>query len=44
MIYQLGERRVRAEGEYFVAESATVIGNVLLQANASVWDAGVRDS
>ena len=37
MIYQLGERRVRAEGEYFVAESATVIGNVLLQANASVW-------
>ena len=37
MIYQLGERRVRAEGEHFVAESATVIGNVLLQANASVW-------
>jgi len=37
MIYQLGERRVRAEGEYFVAESATVIGNVLLHANASVW-------
>ena len=31
MIYQLGERQVRAEGEYFVAESAMVIGDVLLQ-------------
>jgi carbonic anhydrase/acetyltransferase-like protein (isoleucine patch superfamily) len=37
MIYQLGERRVRAEGEYFIAESAMVIGNVLLKVNASVW-------
>ena len=31
MIYQLGERQVRAEGEYFIAESAMVIGAVLLQ-------------
>ena len=37
MIYRLGDRQVRAEGEYFVAESATVVGNVLLRANASVW-------
>ena len=37
MLYQLGERQVRAEGEYFVADSAAVIGNVLLRANASVW-------
>ena len=37
MIYQLGERRVRAEGEYYVADSAMVIGAVLLKANASVW-------
>ena len=37
MIYQLGERRVRAEGEYFVAETAMVIGAVLLKINASVW-------
>ena len=37
MIYQLGERRVRAEGEYFVADSAAVIGNVFLGTNASVW-------
>ena len=31
MIYQLGEQRVRAEGEYFIADSAIVIGNVLLR-------------
>jgi len=37
MIYQLGERQVRAEGDYFVADSATVIGNVLLRTDASVW-------
>ena len=37
MIYELGERQVRAEGEYFVAESAEVIGAVLLKNNASVW-------
>ncbi len=37
MIYQLEERRVRAEGDYWVAESATVLGSVLLQHNASVW-------
>jgi len=37
MIYQLGERQVRAEGDYFVAESAMVIGAVLLRNNASVW-------
>jgi carbonic anhydrase/acetyltransferase-like protein (isoleucine patch superfamily) len=37
MTYQLGERRVSAEGEHFVADSAVVIGNVLLRANASVW-------
>ncbi len=37
MIYRLGERAVRAEGDYFVAESAIVIGAVLLKSNASVW-------
>jgi carbonic anhydrase/acetyltransferase-like protein (isoleucine patch superfamily) len=37
MIYRLGERSVRAEGEYFIAESAIVIGAVLLKSNASVW-------
>jgi carbonic anhydrase/acetyltransferase-like protein (isoleucine patch superfamily) len=37
MIYQLDEWQVRTEGEHFVANSAVVIGNVLLRANASVW-------
>jgi carbonic anhydrase/acetyltransferase-like protein (isoleucine patch superfamily) len=37
MIYRLGERHVRAEGEFFIAESATVIGAVLLKHNASIW-------
>jgi len=37
MIYELEDRRVRAEGEYWIAESASVIGNVLLRNNASVW-------
>jgi len=37
MIYQLEERRVRAEGDYWVADSATVLGSVLLKHNTSVW-------
>lgn len=37
MIYQLEDRRVAAEGDYFVADSASVIGSVLLKENASVW-------
>ncbi len=37
MIYSLGESRVRAEGDYYVADSATVLGNVLLKAGSSVW-------
>lgn len=37
MIYSLADRRVRAEGDYWVAESASVIGQVLLRHNASVW-------
>ena len=37
MIYQLGDHRVETEGEYWVADSATVIGRVLLKNNASVW-------
>jgi carbonic anhydrase/acetyltransferase-like protein (isoleucine patch superfamily) len=37
VIYQLDERRVRAEGDYFVADSAAVIGSVLLKHNASIW-------
>ena len=37
MIYQLGDRRVVAEGDYFVADSADVMGSVLLKNNASIW-------
>jgi len=37
VLYQLDDRRVRAEGAYFVAETAQVIGSVLLRRNASVW-------
>lgn len=37
MIYQIGDHRVHAEGDYFIAESAVVIGHVLLKQNASVW-------
>ncbi|MBV1905225.1 MAG: gamma carbonic anhydrase family protein [Pseudomonadales bacterium] len=37
MLFSLGDLRVKAEGDYYVADSATVLGNVLLKANASVW-------
>lgn len=37
MLLQLDDRRVRAEGDYWVADSAMVIGSVLLRNNASVW-------
>ena len=37
MIYELGKRRVRIEGEVFVADSADVIGSVVLRDKSSVW-------
>lgn len=38
MIYSLGDKRVKLEGEgHFVAPTAAVIGDVTLQANSSVW-------
>ena len=37
MLFKLGEQAVRAEGEYWVADNAVVVGNVLLKRNASVW-------
>jgi carbonic anhydrase/acetyltransferase-like protein (isoleucine patch superfamily) len=37
MIYSLGERRLETRGEHFIAENATVIGSVILEANASIW-------
>lgn len=37
MIYQLGERKPKVEGEYFIADNASVIGSVILENNASIW-------
>lgn len=37
MRYSLGERRVETRGEYFIADTAVVIGSVVLEANASIW-------
>ena len=37
MLYELGGVAVKAEGDYWVADSATVVGNVLLKQDASVW-------
>ncbi len=41
MLYQLDDRRVVAEGDYFVAPSAAVIGRVRLKSNVSVWFSAV---
>lgn len=42
MLYDLGEHRVRTEGdEYFVAPSASVIGRVSLGRDVSVWFSAV---
>ena len=38
MIYKLGEFEVEIVGEdFFVADSATVLGKVKLENNASIW-------
>jgi len=37
MIYSLGDTKVITRGDYWVADSATVIGSVILENNASVW-------
>ena len=37
MIYSLGERRVEALGDYYVAPNAIVVGSVVLGHNASIW-------
>ena len=37
VLYQLGDLKVRAEGDYWVADNAVVLGNVLLRQDASVW-------
>ena len=37
MKYSLGDKRVVAKGEYWIADNAIVIGNVVLENNANIW-------
>lgn len=37
MIYAIGERRVEVKGDFWVADSAQVMGSVVLGNNVSVW-------
>jgi len=37
MKYSLGDRKVVCKGDYWIAPNATVIGNVVLENNASIW-------
>ena len=37
MIYQLGDRKPVIEGAHFIADSASLIGSVVLKNNASIW-------
>lgn len=37
MIYSLGDRRVQLPTRYYVADTAAVIGSVILHDDASVW-------
>lgn len=37
MRYSLGDRRIETRGDFFIADSADVIGSVILENNASVW-------
>ncbi len=37
MLYQLDDKQVQLPEKYFIAESAAVIGNVVLGKDASVW-------
>jgi len=37
MIYELGDRKPRFAGDYFVADNAAVIGSVEFGRNANVW-------
>jgi carbonic anhydrase/acetyltransferase-like protein (isoleucine patch superfamily) len=37
MIYSLGDRRVVTKGDFWIADSASVIGSVVLEHNVSVW-------
>jgi len=35
--YSLGKEKLTTRGDFFIAESASVIGKILLKENASIW-------
>ncbi len=38
MIYKIGERRLEQRGSgHWIADNATVIGSVIMEANSSIW-------
>jgi carbonic anhydrase/acetyltransferase-like protein (isoleucine patch superfamily) len=37
MRFTLGDRRIETRGDFYIAETAVVIGSVVLENNASVW-------
>lgn len=37
MKFSLGERRIECKGDYYIAETAVVIGSVVMHDNASIW-------
>lgn len=37
MKFSLGERRIECKGDYHIAETAVVIGSVVMHDNASIW-------
>lgn len=37
MIYRLGDAHLKTQGAYWIADNATVIGDVTLADNASIW-------
>ena len=37
MIYDLEDRRLITNGDYWIADNATLVGSVVLEHNASIW-------
>lgn len=37
MRYSLGDRRIETRGDFWIADSASVVGSVILENNASIW-------
>ncbi len=37
MIFELGNKRLKGEGKYWIAPNANVIGDVILKNDSSVW-------